>query len=115
MAKAARVAIPAQAVMRVARGARSDADDCMGFIGLMVVMVVMSFIRFMPVKGIDLLPDGGVKLLPRGQDVEEPFDSHQAKEIKEVAVQSKDGGLQTGLLRAVAQVHTHAETQTGDQ
>jgi hypothetical protein len=70
---------------------------------------------FMAVKRIDLLSDGGVKLLPRGQDVEEPLDPHQAKEIKEVAVQSKDGGLQAGLLRAVAQVHTHAETQTGDQ
>jgi hypothetical protein len=112
MAKTARVAMPAQAVMRVAR---SDADDCMGFVSLMVVMVVMSFIRFMAVKRIDLLPDGRVKLLSRGQDVEEPFDSHQAKEIKEVSVQSKDGGLQTGLFRAVAQVHTHAEPQTGDQ
>jgi hypothetical protein len=92
--------------MRVARGARSDADDGMGFIGCMA---------FMAVKRIDLLSDGRVKLLPRGQDAEEPLDSHQAKEIKEVTVQSKDGGLQAGLLRAVAQVHTHAETQTGDQ
>lgn len=75
----------------------------MGFIGL---LVVMSYIRFMAVKRIDLLPDGRVKLLPRGQDVEEPLDSHQAKEIKQVAVQSKDGGLQAGLLRAIAQVHT---------
>jgi hypothetical protein len=48
----------------------------MGFIGLLVVMVIMSYIRFMAVKRIDLLPDGGVKLLPRGQDVEESLDSH---------------------------------------
>jgi len=78
-------------------------------------MVCVGFIGLLAVKHMYLLPDGRVKLLPRGQDGEQPLDPHQAKEIKEVAIETKDGGLQAGLLRAVAQVHTHAEPQTRDE